>query len=139
MICFDREFPESARILMLKGAEIALTPNACELEANRLGQFRARAYENMVGLAMANYASPQENGHSAAYDGIAFDSGGSRETCLVQADGREGIFLAGFDLVRLRAYRSDEVWGNAYRKASRYGMLTSTAVEEPFVRKDNRK
>ena len=26
MICFDREQPESARILMLKGAEIILTP-----------------------------------------------------------------------------------------------------------------
>lgn len=31
MICFDREFPESARLLMLKGAEVVLTPNACEL------------------------------------------------------------------------------------------------------------
>ena len=28
MICYDREFPESARILMLKGAEIILVPNA---------------------------------------------------------------------------------------------------------------
>lgn len=29
MICYDREFPESARILMLKGAELILVPNAC--------------------------------------------------------------------------------------------------------------
>ncbi|MCL2507788.1 MAG: carbon-nitrogen hydrolase family protein [Oscillospiraceae bacterium] len=35
MICFDREFPESARILMLKGAEIILVPNACPMEINR--------------------------------------------------------------------------------------------------------
>ncbi len=28
MICYDREFPESARILMLKGAELILVPNA---------------------------------------------------------------------------------------------------------------
>ncbi len=41
MICFDREFPESARILMLKGAELILTPNACELDANRIGQYQA--------------------------------------------------------------------------------------------------
>jgi len=139
MICFDREFPEPARILMLKGAEIILIPNACELEANRLGQLRTRAYENMVGVATANYAAPQENGHSAAYDGIAFDPAGSRDTCLVEADGREGIYIAAFDLDRLRAYRADEVWGNAYRKVSRYGILTSTAVEEPFIRKDNRR
>ena len=40
MICFDREFPESARILMLKGAELILTPNACPMEINRLAQLR---------------------------------------------------------------------------------------------------
>ncbi len=139
MICYDREFPESARILMLKGAEIILTPNACELEANRLGQFRARATENMLGVAMANYASSQENGHSAAFDGIAFDEAGSRDTTLVQADGHEGIFMAEFDLDRLRAYRANEAWGNAYRKPSRYGLLVSPAVEAPFIRKDSRR
>jgi len=31
MTCFDREFPESARTLMFKGAEIILVPNACYL------------------------------------------------------------------------------------------------------------
>ena len=67
MICFEREFPESARILMLQGAELILTPNACRLETHRIGQFRARADENMVGVAMANYAAPQENGHSVAF------------------------------------------------------------------------
>ena len=139
MICFDREFPESARILMLKGAEIILTPNACELEANRIGQFRARAYENMVGMAMANYAMPQENGHSVAFDGVAFNEVGSRDTCLVQADGHEGVYMAEFDLSRLRVYRANEVWGNAYRKPDRYSLLTSPVVEDPFIRPDNRK
>jgi predicted amidohydrolase len=139
MICFDREFPESARILMLKGAELILTPNACELEANRIGQFRTRAFENMLGVAMANYAIPQENGHSAAFDGIAFKGTGSRDTCLVEADGHEGIYLAEFDLNLLRAYRANEAWGNAYRKPGRYGILTSPAVEPPFVRSDARR
>ena len=134
MICYDREFPESARVLMLKGAELILTPNACELEANRIGQFRARAYENMLAVAMANYAIPQENGHSVAFDGIAFDEAGSRDTCLVEADGSEGIFMAEFDLERLRLYRAAEVWGNAYRRPGTYGILTSPAVEAPFIR-----
>jgi predicted amidohydrolase len=139
MICFDRELPESARILMLNGAELILTPNACELEANRLGQFRTRAFENMLCVAMANYAIPQENGRSAAFDGIAFKETGTRDTCLVQADGHEGIFLAELDLDWLRAYRSSEVWGNAYRKPRRYGTLTSPTVEPPFVRPDARR
>ena len=139
MICFDREFPESARVLMLKGAELILTPNACELEANRIGQFRARAYENMLGMAMANYAMPQENGHSVAFDGIAFDKSGSRDMCLVQADVHEGIFLAEFDLERLRAYRANEVWGNACRKPGCYGILTSPVVQAPFIRPEVRR
>jgi N-carbamoylputrescine amidase len=140
MICFDREFPESARILMLQGAELVLTPNACELEQNRLAQFRARASENMVGVAMANYAAPQENGHSVAYDGMPFDEHeSSRDMCLVEAGPDEGVYLARFDLDRLRQYRNREVWGNSYRKPRRYGLLTSEAVEPPFVRSDARR
>ncbi len=135
MICFDREFPESARILMLKGAEVILVPNACEMEANRLGQLRARAYENMVGVALANYAAPQENGHSVAYDAVAFDnSGRSLDTSRIEAGGAEGVYLARFDMDRIRQYREHEAWGNAYRKPHRYELLTSPAVEPPFVR-----
>ncbi len=137
MICYDREFPESARVLMLKGAEIILTPNACELEGNRIGQFRARAYENMVSVAMTNYAAPQHNGHSIAFDPIAFDANGAhRDTLVVEAGEREGVYLAPFDLDELRSYRSRETWGNAFRKPHRYGPLTSLDIEGPFVRVD---
>jgi N-carbamoylputrescine amidase len=135
MICHDREFPEIARILMLEGAELILTPNCCELEANRIGQFRARAFENMVGVAMTNYAAPQENGHSVAFDGVACDAdGNSRDTLVVEAGEGEGIYLAAFDMDEIREYRSREVWGNAFRRPHRYGLLTSLEVEEPFVR-----
>ena len=54
MICYDREFPESARILMLKGAELILVPNACPMEINRISQLRARAFENMLAIATCN-------------------------------------------------------------------------------------
>ncbi|MFS8532501.1 carbon-nitrogen hydrolase family protein [Sphaerobacter thermophilus] len=139
MICFDREFPESARLLMLNGAEIILTPNACPLEPNRIGQFRARAFENMVGVAMANYAAPQQNGHSVAFDPIAFDEEErSRDTLIVEAGEAEGIYLAPFDLDRLRAWRQREVWGNAFRRPHRYGPLVAPEVQDPFVRRDAR-
>ena len=36
MICFDRDFPESARILMLQGSELILVPNACYMSKIRL-------------------------------------------------------------------------------------------------------
>jgi predicted amidohydrolase len=138
MICFDREFPESARILMLKGAEIILVPNACTLDDNRLGQFRARAFENMLGVAMANYAAPQYNGLSVAFDGIVYAKvEKSRNTLIVQADEKEGVYLADFDLDALREYRQREVWGNAFRKPATYKLLTSKVVNEPFVRKND--
>jgi N-carbamoylputrescine amidase len=130
MICFDREFPESTRVLALQGAEIILTPNACELEANRLGQIHSRAFENMTGVAVANYAAPQENGHSIALDGMAFTRDGkTRDMRLVEAGGAEGVYLARFDLDEMRAYRSREVWGSGYRRPETYSNLCSSNIQ----------
>lgn len=143
MICYDREFPESARILMLKGAELLLVPNACPMEINRISQLRGRAYENMLGIATVNYPAgkPDCNGHSTAFDGIAYrpEEAGSRDTLLVEADESEGIFLADFPLSEIREYRAREVHGNAYRRPEKYGMLIEEQVEPPFIRRDARR
>jgi predicted amidohydrolase len=143
MICYDREFPESARILMLEGAELILTPNACTLDEHRLSQFKTRAYENMVGVAMTNYASPQNNGHSTAFDGVAYSAAGSpledgeaRDMLIIEAGGLEDVYIAAFDMDSIRAYRERESWGNAYRRPRLYGRLISEEVEPPFVRPD---
>lgn len=142
MICYDREFPESARILMLKGAELILVPNACPMEINRLSQLRARAYENMTAIATCNYPEtvPDCNGGSSVFDGVAYLPGleGSRDTCILQADGQEGIYIAELDLAQLRSYRKSEVHGNAYRHPKKYGLLTEQSIREPFIRKDYR-
>ena len=143
MICYDREFPESARILMLKGAEIVLVPNACPMEINRLSQLRGRAYENMFGIATCNYpcGQPDCNGHSSAFDGVAYlpELSGSRDTCLLEAGGEAGVYLAAFDLNMLREYRKSEVHGNAYRHPQKYRLLLDEQIQEPFIRKDYRK
>ena len=138
MICYDREFPESARILMLKGAELILVPNACPMEINRLSQLRGRAYENMTAIATCNYPEtvPDCNGSSSVFDGVAYlpELPESRDTCILQADGKEGIYLAELNLEQLRNYRKREVHGNAYRHPKKYGLLTDTKISEPFVR-----
>ena len=143
MICYDREFPESARILMLKGAEILLVPNACPMEINRISQLRARAFENMLGIATVNYpkGQPDCNGHSTAFDGIAYKPSlpESRDTLLIDAGEEEGIFLADFPIDEIRDYRQREVHGNAYRHPQKYSLLVSEAIEEPFIRPDYRK
>lgn len=140
MICYDREFPESARILMLKGAEIILVPNACPMEINRISQLRARAFENMLGIVTVNYPSPYPdcNGHSNAFDGMVYlpHLPQSRDTLILEADENQGIFLADFPLEDMRAYRKCEVHGNAYRWPEKYKTLTSTLIEEPFIRPD---
>jgi len=134
MICYDREFPESARILMLEGAEVILVPNVCEMELNRISQLRTRAIENMVAVALANYAPPDANGHSIAFDPMAFTEQGSRDSLVIEAGEHEGVYLASFDLDAIRPYRARELWGNAFRKPHRYGLLVEQRVEDPFVR-----
>ena len=142
MICFDREFPESARILMLKGAELILVPNACPMEINRLSQLRARAFENMLAIATCNYPDSVDdcNGNSTVFDGIAYlpDSDESRDMCILRSDGKEGIYIAELDLDLLRRYRKTEVHGNAYRHPKKYALLTSDQINEPFFRADYR-
>ena len=143
MICYDREFPESARILMLKGAELILVPNACPMEINRLSQLRGRAYENMVAIATCNYPAPYPdcNGHSSVFDGVAYlpELSGSRDTCILEAGEEEGIYLAELDLKMLRSYRAEEVHGNAYRRPEKYNTLICEEIKEPFIRPDRRK
>ncbi len=142
MICFDREFPESARILMLKGAEVILTPNACPMEINRLSQLRGRAYENMLCVATCNYPGtvPDCNGHSTVFDGVAYlpNEDRSRDICILQADEKEGIYIAKLDLEQLREYRQNEGHGNAYRRPRKYGLLIDEHIDAPFVREDRR-
>ncbi len=128
MTCFDREQPESARILMLKGAELVLTPNACNLDTLRLDQFKIRAWENVMNVAMANYAEPQLNGRSVAYN-----AAGERK---VLARGEPGVYLAEFDLEDLRERRQRVIWGNAYRRPHRYDLLAAPERAPVWQRTD---
>lgn len=138
MICYDREFPESARLLMLQGAELILVPNACPMEINRLSQLRARAYENMLAIATCNYpaAVPDCNGGSTVFDGVAYlpEQQDSRDTCILQAGGEEGVYTASLDLAMLRRYRAAEMQGDTYRRPQLYGLLTEQCQKPPFLR-----
>ena len=140
MICYDREFPETARILMLKGAEVVLIPNACTIERHRKGQLAARAFENMMGIVMANYAKPDQNGNSVAYSGVCFDDKlRELDDTLMEGDEDEAVLMADFDIEKIRRYREMAVWGDAYRKPHHYTELSSPEILEVFRRQDSRR
>lgn len=136
MICYDREYPESARILMLKGAEIILVPNDCGSMRPRVQALSTRAYENMVGIAMAN-PNGANAGCSCAYSPVCWDRNGIcvDNTILLADDMSEGILYAEFDMDAIRDYRSREMMGNTFRKVDAYRELMNKNICKPFLRK----
>ena len=145
MICADREFPESARELMLGGAELILVPNACPMAGERTSQLRSRAFENMTAIATVNYAAPDQDGHSSVFDGMVFDTKGHpngqpRDQLILEAGDGEDVYLATLDLDALREYRGREAMGDAYRKPSAYRRLVADEHRVPvFDRPDARR
>ncbi len=135
MICYDREYPESARILMLKGTEIILVPNDCVSMRPRLQALSTRAYENMCGVAMAN-PNGKNAGNSCAYSPICWDGNDECvDNTLLLADAEtEGLFYAGFDMDAIRQYREREMLGNTFRKVKAYSDLLSDEIHYPFKR-----
>lgn len=135
MICYDREYPESARILMLKGAEVILVPNDCGSMQPRIKALSTRAYENMVAVAMAN-PNGENAGCSCAYSPICWDRNGNcvDNTVLLADANTEGIFYAEFDMEAIREYRSREMLGNTFRKVDAYSQLLSKEIKKPFIR-----
>ena len=123
MTCWEREFPEAARELMLAGAEVIVVPNASAWNPTRSHQLEARAFENMVAIASINY--PGDGwGRSSAYTPIVFDpQGRPLSALLAQADARPQFVPFRFDVDALRDWRSREVWGARYRRPEAYRRL----------------
>ncbi len=135
MICYDREYPESARMLMLKGAEIIVVPNSCGGMKPRVQALSTRAYENMTGVVMANTAF-ENGGNSCAFQPIAWDNNGNElEMTLFVADATsEKLYMAEFDMDAIREYRSSEMMGNTFRKIKAYTGFLDEVVDPPFRR-----
>lgn len=123
MICYDREYPESARELMLNGAELIMHPNCCGGMQPRLKELSVRAMENMVGIAMANPPA-QGMGNSCAFHPMVWADEGSPldNTIFVGDELEETIYYVEFDIEAIREYREREDLGK-YRKTGAYKKL----------------
>ena len=125
MICADREFPEPASQLMLNGAELIVIPNACSWDEIRTAGLKTRAFDNLVGVAMANYPAPLNNGNSRAYTCSAWKDGKVQDTLIAAAGEGEEVLIAEFDVDEIRAFRCSESWRLDYRRrAARMPFLT---------------
>ncbi|MGK2965223.1 MAG: carbon-nitrogen hydrolase family protein [Tepidiformaceae bacterium] len=119
MICFDREFPSPpAR----SPARQIVVPNACEMELNRMSQLRARAFENVCAIGLANYPAPFANGSSVVFDGVPLTADGvSRDMAVAVAGDEPAIVVAEVDLAALREARAREPWGaTRFRRPAAY-------------------
>jgi predicted amidohydrolase len=121
MICYDREVPESARLLMLAGADVIFNPLACTCPTDDIHRclLRTRAFENECYLFMVNHAAPRLNGHS-----IAFDYEGS---IMIELGEEEDLLLYTADLDALNAHREGGIYGPHHRRPELYGPLTAPA------------
>ena len=121
MICYDRELPESARVLMLKGADVIFNPLACRCPKDEVHRclLRTRAFENELFVFMVNHCEPRQNGHSFAvdYDGYI----------RAELNDQEGILLYEVDLDALEKRRADGIYGKHHRRPELYGLLSDPA------------
>ncbi|CAN7151897.1 carbon-nitrogen hydrolase family protein [Pararhizobium sp. LjRoot238] len=106
MICMDREFPDVASDLVRAGAEIILVPNSSPLVDDvgvgdiRVAGVRAMAFQSVVGVAVANYPEPKDDGRSFAVDplGKVVTMGGTIQE----------LVIADLDLDHIRATQKNE-------------------------------
>lgn len=120
MICYDREYPESARELMLQGAELIMIPNDCDfIRPFRLRELSVAAMQNMIGIAMAN--PPAQNaGCSCAFNPMVWDC--EDNSIITAAEDYEGLVHVIFDIDTIREYRAGEDLGK-FRKMAAYKHL----------------
>jgi predicted amidohydrolase len=150
MVCFDVNFPETARALVQRGAEVLIHPTSEPHNARRIGWDigrRTRAYENLAYLISAGTGgqynspddvvpSPAKRGHSQI---VRFDG-----RVEVIADGSGHLPVMGpVDLGSLREARLDArnnlalwdepgVYAAAYEAAGERGYPLDQWLHEPM-------
>jgi predicted amidohydrolase len=113
LVCYDLEFPEVARILSLKGAQLLVvsTANMRPWEESQRVYARARAMENCVYVAVANCIG--KSGSTEFFGGsIIVDPYGN---VLKEAGSTEAVLVADIDLERINKAVSENDYFNKRR------------------------
>lgn len=134
MICYDREYPESARILMLKGAEIIwyqMIVVPCNQESEHFPQGHMKIWlQSLWQIRMEIMLDVPV--HIVQFAGIEKENVLITQFCWLMIKPRD--FYAEFDMEVIREYRNREMLGNTFRKIEAYSQLLSKEIKEPFIR-----
>jgi len=131
-ICWDQWFPETARALVLQGAEYLLYPTAIGSEPNNPEidsmehwriVMRGHAGANMVPVLAANRIGKESvDGVAMTFFGSSFIAGHLGDIRAAAARDGEAVLVERFDLEACREYR--ESWGSFRdRRPDLYGSL----------------
>lgn len=121
-ICYDNLFPESARVLTLKGAELIICPFASHPGNPVWRQLHTvRAFENGAYVLVANKVGQEDEWKFAGQSMIIHPSG---ENLAVASDEKDEIIVADID------QREVELWRRRFpmlrdRRPDLYGALTA--------------
>ena len=118
-ICWDQWYPEAARAMMLKGAEILLYPTAIGSEPYDLSldtharwqrAMQGHAVSNAVPVLAANRIGVEQNdGATQSYYGHSFIADHTGQVVAGFGDKQEGVLMHSFDLAEIERYRAE--WG----------------------------
>ena len=118
-ICWDQWFPEAARCMVLKGAEILLYPTAIgseplapewDSQAHWMRVMQGHAAANMVPVIAANRVGVETGEeYTLSFYGSSFIAGSMGELLQTAPRDEEAILLQSFDLEALRIQRQS--WG----------------------------
>jgi N-carbamoylputrescine amidase len=121
-ICWDQWFPEAARIMALKGAELLLYPTAigrphgpsnypvANSKPHWQRTMQGHAAANMVIVAAANRIGIENGGaHATAFYGSSFIADETGAVALELSEEETSVGVATFDLDRIAEFR--KYWG----------------------------
>ena len=139
-ICWDQWFPEAARIMALKGAEILLYPTAIgsepqipELDSRDhwTRTMQGHAAANLIPVAAANRVGTEPCGDGGIdFYGSSFIAGPTGELLVRAGRTEETVLTSTFDLDRIRALRAN--WGVFRdRRPDLYGPLLTMDGKRP--------
>jgi len=118
-ICWDQWYPEAARAMVLKGAEVLFYPTAigsepydASLDTHKQWQraMQGHAVANAVPIVAANRIGVEDNdGTTQSFYGHSFIADHRGKLVARLADNEEGVLVASFDLDEIARYRAE--WG----------------------------